>query len=129
VVLQMAYICLCVTTTGCLFLPLHLFNIVSHHILCALLCSPQAACVLLTLYLFHTGMHLMAMSAVSSLVWCPHWEYSEKENLPHHHCQERRCGTCSCCRHGMIGPAPVKQTGSKQILRPVSLSDMSCHDR
>ena len=127
--LQMAYICLCVTTTSCLFLPLHLFSIVSHRILCASLCSPQAACFLLTLYLFHTGMHLMALSAVSSLVWCPHWEYSEKENLPHHHCQEMRCVTCSCCRHGMIGPAPVKQTGSKQILGPVSGSDMSCHDR
>jgi len=72
--LQTAYICLCVTTTGCLFLPLPLFNIESHRILCALLCSPQAACVLLTLHLFHAGMHLMAMSAVYSLVGCPHWE-------------------------------------------------------
>lgn len=94
---------------GCLFLPLHLFNMVSHRIICALLCSPLVACVLLILYLFHTGMHLTAMSAVSSVVWCPHWEYSEKENLPHHHCQGRRCGTCSCCRHGMIGPAPVNR--------------------
>ena len=121
--LQLGHIYLCVTTTlqaVCFSLPLYLFNIVSYRILGALICSPQAACFLLTLYLFHTGMHLMAMSALSSLVWCPHWEYSEKESLLHHHCQGRRCVICSCCRDGMIGSAPVKQTGSKQILGPVS---------